>query len=321
MLRQSPKFLGLLRRFAAADGGNVAILFTIALVPILSFVGAAIDYSRANMARSSMQAALDSASLMVAKDLSAGTITTSQVSAKAQAYFNALYTNKEATGISVAATYTVGTSSTGSTVQINATGSIATDFMKVVGFPNMGFNASSTATWGTQLLRVALVLDNTGSMASAGKIGALQSASKSLVTQLSGLAKNNGDVYISVVPFEVDVNVGTSNSGASWLRWDLYDTALTNSRGSTYCSSGNALSSPTWAQCIGHGYTWSHSSPSATKSQWNGCVTDRDQSNDVSSTAPSSQATNFIADQDPGCPAAAVLPLTYNWTTVNSTID
>ena len=46
-------------------------------------------------------------------------------------------------------------------------------------------------------------------------------AAKNLVTQLSGLAKNNGDVYISVVPFEVDVNVGTSNSGASWLRWDL----------------------------------------------------------------------------------------------------
>jgi Flp pilus assembly protein TadG len=320
MLRQSPKFLGLLRRFAVANGGNVAILFTIALVPIISFVGAAIDYSRANMARSSMQAALDSASLMVSKDLSAGTITTAQVSAKAQAYFNALYTNKETSGITVAATYTVGTSSTGSTVQINASGAIATDFMKVVGFPNMGFSASSTATWGTQLLRVALVLDNTGSMASSGKIGALQSAAKSLVTQLSGLAKNNGDVYISVVPFEVDVNVGTSNSGASWLRWDLYDTALNDSRGNTYCSSGNSLSSPTLAQCKGHGYTWSHT-PTTTKSQWNGCVTDRDQSNDVSSTAPSSQSTNFPADQDSGCPAATVLPLTYNWTNVNSTID
>jgi hypothetical protein len=59
-----------------------------------------------------------------------------------------------------------------------------------VGFPNMGFVASSTATWGTQLLRVALVLDNTGSMAQSGKIGALQSAAKNLVTQLSGRAKN-----------------------------------------------------------------------------------------------------------------------------------
>jgi Flp pilus assembly protein TadG len=314
MSRQSPKFLGLLRRFAGATDGNVAIIFTIVLVPLIAFVGSAVDYSRANMARSAMQAALDSASLMVSKDLSAGTITTAQVSAKAQAYFTALYTNKEASGITISSTYTVGSGNTASTVQINASGSITTDFMKLVGFPNMGFSASSTATWGTQLLRVALVLDNTGSMAQSGKIGALQSAAKNLVTQLSGLAKNNGDVYISVVPFEVDVNVGTSNSGASWLRWDLYDSTF----GSTYCS--GALSEPTMAQCKGHGYTWSHT-PSTNKSKWNGCVTDRDLSNDVTSTAPSSQSTDFPADQDASCPAATVLPLTTNWTNVNSTID
>ena len=320
MSRQSPKLLGLLRRFAGATDGNVALIFGIVVVPLIAFVGAAVDYSRANMARSAMQAALDSASLMVSKDLSAGTISTAQVSAKAQAYFTALYTNKEASGITVSSTYTVGTGTTGSTVQINASGSITTDFIKLVGFPNMGFSASSTATWGTQLLRVALVLDNTGSMAQSGKIGALQSAAKSLVSQLSALAKNDGDVYISVVPFEVDVNVGTTNSGASWLRWDLYDSQLTNSRGNTYCSSGTALSEPTLAQCKGHGYTWSHT-PSTNKSNWNGCVTDRDQSNDVSSTAPSSQSTEFPADQDSGCPAATILPLTYNWTNVNSTID
>ncbi len=62
-------------------------------VPIISFVGAAVDYTRANSARSSMQAALDSTALMLAKDLHEGTITTSQITAKAQAYFRALYTN------------------------------------------------------------------------------------------------------------------------------------------------------------------------------------------------------------------------------------
>lgn len=320
MSRQLPNCLGLLRRFAGATDGNIAIIFAIALVPLISFIGAAIDYSRANMARSSMQAALDSAALMVSKDLSAGTITTAQISAKAQAYFNALYTNKEATGITVTASYTVGSGTAGSTVQINASGQIATDFMKVVGFPNMDFSTSSTATWGTQLLRVALVLDNTGSMASSNKIGALQSAAKNLVSQLSALAKNDGDVYISVIPFEVDVNVGTANVGASWLRWDMYDSKLYDSRGNTYCSSGYALSHPTLAQCKGHGYTWSHT-PSTNTSQWNGCVTDRDQSNDVSSAAPSSQSTYFMADQDSGCPAATILPLTTNWTAVNNTIN
>ena len=56
-------------RFAGANQGNIAVLFAIAAVPIISFVGAAIDYTRANAARSAMQAALDSTALMLGKDL------------------------------------------------------------------------------------------------------------------------------------------------------------------------------------------------------------------------------------------------------------
>ena len=42
-------------------------------------------------------------------------------------------------------------------------------------------------------------------------MAAMQTAAKSLVDQLSALAKTNGDVYISIVPFAKDVNVGASN--------------------------------------------------------------------------------------------------------------
>jgi Flp pilus assembly protein TadG len=310
-----------LRRFTRASEGNVAIIFAIALVPLLACVGAAVDYSRANKARTAMQAALDSTALMVAKDLSAGVITTSQINATAQKYFTALYTDKEAQSISVNATYTQSSGSTGSTVQVNGSASIPTDFMRIAGFPNINFDGSSTTTWGANLLRVALVLDNTGSMADHNKIGALQTAAKSLVSQLSGMARNNGDVYISVVPFEIDVNVGTTNSNASWLRWDLWDpknypNAMFPYQ--TYCSQGNWM---TKAQCLGHGYNWSHNAGSPSHSQWNGCVTDRDQSNDVNSAAPAATATYFPADQDQNCPAAQILPLTYDWTQVNNTIN
>jgi len=143
-------------------------VFAIALVPVISFVGAAIDYTRANSARSSMQAALDSTALMLSKDLSEGTITTSQVSAKAQAYFTALYTNKDATRTApVTATYTAN-SSMGSTILVNGSGAVTTDFLKVAGFPNINFNTSSTSAWGNVRMRVAMALDNTGSMADDG---------------------------------------------------------------------------------------------------------------------------------------------------------
>jgi Flp pilus assembly protein TadG len=94
------------RRFAGANDGNIAILFGIAVIPIISFVGAAVDYTRAVSARSSMQAALDSTALMLAKDLTEGTINTSQISTKADLYFKALYTNNEARSVAITATYT-----------------------------------------------------------------------------------------------------------------------------------------------------------------------------------------------------------------------
>ena len=75
-----------LGRFPRADQGNIAVIFAIALVPIISFVGAAIDYTRANSARSSMQAALDSTALMLAKDLTDGNITSDGVNANDRAF-------------------------------------------------------------------------------------------------------------------------------------------------------------------------------------------------------------------------------------------
>jgi Flp pilus assembly protein TadG len=139
-------------RFASANEGNIAVIFGIAILPILGFVGAAIDYSRASMARSSMQGAMDSTVLMLSSDLTQGLITTSQINTKAQAYFSALYSNRQAQSISISATYTPATPSTGATIQINGSGSIPTDFMRMVGLPNMSFNSTSTTTWGTSKL-------------------------------------------------------------------------------------------------------------------------------------------------------------------------
>jgi Flp pilus assembly protein TadG len=206
-------------RFAGANQGNIAVIFAIALVPVISFVGAAIDYSRANSARSSMQAALDSTALMLSKDLSTGAITPAQVSTKAQAYFTALYTNPDAQSVAINAVYTADNGNLGSTIQVNGSGAVTTDFMKVAGFPNLNFNTSSTTAWGNVRMRVAMALDNTGSMNDDGKIGALRTASTNLVTQLSALAKNPGDVYISIIPFAKVVNFGSSNSGQTWIDW------------------------------------------------------------------------------------------------------
>ena len=223
------------KRFIGAKAGNVAVTFAIAGIPVISFVGAAIDYSRANMARSSMQAALDSTALMLSKDLSSGKINSSQIQTQASAYFTALYTNKDATATglpsqpSVTATYTANNGNLGNTIALTGNGMINTDFMKVIGllvpgsnFAQMSFSTTSTTAWGNVKMRVALVLDNTGSMAQNNKLVALKNAvagTGGLIDQLSGLAQNNGDVYISVIPFAKVVNAGSSNYASSWIDW------------------------------------------------------------------------------------------------------
>ena len=57
-----------LREFQAANGANVTVTFALALVPIVGFTGAAVDYSRANSIKAAMQAAADTTALMLSRD-------------------------------------------------------------------------------------------------------------------------------------------------------------------------------------------------------------------------------------------------------------
>ena len=311
--------------FAGADRGNIAVLFAITLVPILSFVGAAIDYTRANAARTSMQAALDSTALMLAKDLADGTIKTSEINTKAQAYFTALFNNKEAKSVAVTATYTASTSQ-GSTIVMTGNGKITTDFMKVAGFPDISFNTGSTAAWGNVRMRVAMVLDNTGSMADDGKMPAMQNAAKSLVDQLSALSKNPGDMYISVVPFSRDVNVGSSNYSQSWIDWSVWD-ADTNTNTFGTCSKSGITTRSSCTNSTNKG-TWTPD-----RSKWTGCVTDRTQDYDTKNTTPSAgnaptlfPADEYISGSEKYCKTGndpylqPVVPLTDTWATVKNSI-
>ncbi|MEH2477044.1 Flp pilus assembly protein TadG [Nitrobacteraceae bacterium AZCC 2146] len=284
-----------LARFARAERGNIAATFAIVLVPLLAFVGAAVDYSRAYNARTSMQGALDSAALMVSKDLASGIIKQSDVSAKAQSYFNALYTNKEATGVTIDATYAKD-SQGASTILVNGTGSLPTQFMKVIGMPTLGFNTSSTATWGTTRLRVAMALDVTGSMDDNGKLPAMKTAAKQLIDTLKASATSTADVYISIIPFNQMVNVGTGNKGASWLDWD------------TDYGSCNKSTYTTKSACVAAGKNWTANNVS----NWQGCVTDRDKTAnyDTLKDAPTTATpgTLFLAKKYTDC-SSSILPM------------
>jgi len=208
----------LVRQFRTDARGNVAIIFALVSIPLVALVGAAVDYTRASSARTALQTALDSAALMISKD--AASLTASQITTRARQYVDSLYLAADAPIQTFSATYTPNSGS-GASILLTAGGNIPTYFMKVLGnnFSTLPINSSSTTKWGSTRMRVALVLDNTGSMAQNGKMAALQKAATDMITQLSSFNTTNGDVYISIVPFAKDVNAGSSSSSANWINW------------------------------------------------------------------------------------------------------
>src|SRR3954464_14277187 len=99
-------FSQLRQRIAAlrtANSANVTVTFALATIPIVGFVGAAVDYSHANSVKTALQAAADSTALMLSK--TAATMTSAQLQTQANSYFTALFTRPEATGLQINATY------------------------------------------------------------------------------------------------------------------------------------------------------------------------------------------------------------------------
>jgi len=294
----------LFQRFLDDQSASVLPLLAVAAIPVVGLIGASVDYSRAAAVQTAMQAAVDSTSLALAKD--AASQSAAQLTTNAQAYFNAVFTRTDAAAPNVSVSYS---SNGGSQVVVNATSSVNTMFMGIMGFRTLPVSATSTSKWGNNRLRVALVLDNTGSMAQGtptSKISALKTATHNLLGQLQAAASTNGDVYVSIIPFAKDVNVGASNYNADWIDWTDWD-------------SNNGSNVKTGQTCNKWGcqntYTWTP----AAHSTWNGCVMDRDQNYDTLNTAPGTGAL-FPAEQWSSCPAS-LMTQSYDWSALSDKVD
>jgi Mg-chelatase subunit ChlD len=260
-------------------------MFALAIVPIIGLVGAAVDYSRGNAARTAMLAAVDATALMLSKD--AATMTPAQVQSKAIAYFTSQFNRPEVANLQVAAT--VASPQAGSfTLTMTASGNVPTTFTKLLGQTRLDISSSADVKWGIKKLELALVLDNTGSMAQSGKLTQLKAAAHNLLTTLQNAAKQPGDVKVAIVPFDTTVKIGTGYKDQFWIDYTVKNIQ---------------------------------------KNNWTGCVIDRDQSNDVLDTTPvaGSIHTLYPAAQC-GSQLTSMIPLTdildqTGWTNLNNKVD
>jgi len=280
-----------LHAFCSAQRGNVAITFGLAVIPIFGIVGMAVDYSRANSARSAMQAALDSAALMLSKE--AATLTSAQVTQKGSDYFKAVFNRPEALEVQITSTY----DSTAGTLTMTGSAQVDTTVARVLGQTQLPISGLTQVVSGAKKLELALVLDNSGSMNGSNKLDELKSATHQLLDTLKKAAQNPGDVRVAIVPFANYVKIGTAYKTKPWLDWRYMNN---NGGGGDQCG-------------------YDHREDGGSPASWTGCVNDRDQPYDIQDTTPTNDPATWYPALN--CKNAAIQPLTSDWTALNAKVD
>lgn len=216
----------LMTRFAQAKRGNVAIIAALAIIPIVTVAGFALDFQMTVTKKSKVQYAIDGAVLSAVKSLEANK-TKDEVTAEANAYFKEILGLANDTFLDCSPLNMIFAEDNEELeARVHCTND--TTLSKVAGKHYMEFNVSSAATYGQGSLEVAMVLDITGSM-SGTRITALKEASHDFVDIVIQDVQVPFYSKASIVPYSVAVNVGTfadqargavkggkSISGAAW---------------------------------------------------------------------------------------------------------
>jgi Flp pilus assembly protein TadG len=283
-----------LRALRSDERGNVLIMFGFAMVPVIGLTGATIDFSRAATARQVLNAAIDSAALMAARD--AAKLSDAEVRNRVDKWIKANLHGDSAKGFTSA---TLVIDRTARTIAIEAQLKIDTSLTRLIGQETMTIKSNSQSTWGTNTIELALALDNTGSMDSSGKMTALKTAANNLIDIMKDATTETDQIKVSVVPFATQVKISTGFKDEEWLRFDqTKKTCTTDRRGNETCT-----------------YV------PITKSTWTGCVSDRDKPNDVKDNEHViSHDTLYPADFCAQSTLAPIQPLTANWEVLKTAI-
>jgi Flp pilus assembly protein TadG len=209
--------MSMFRRFAADRNGATAAVFGLAIVPVMGLAGAAIDYGRASANKAQLQQAVDAAAIGLVRDATGAN--QHQLEKRGRQIVTTLL--EDARGFS---TDTVTVTRSAKTIRVAASGQVKTAVMGIMGFGALTIASEAEAAWGTPGIELALVLDNTGSMAETPhgkrKIDELKKAAAGLLKDLRTVARGQDTVKVSIVPFDTEVRLDPKYRNADWLRFD-----------------------------------------------------------------------------------------------------
>ncbi len=199
------------KNFVCNERGVVAVIFGIAAIPIVGMVGASMDYSRAANVQSQLQDALDGAILTAAHERQ---LSDTQLEAAIRTQIEVMVSGAHGAD---ALTLLINRSPDEETLmEISATMKVDTTILEIMGISEIEVGADAAVGVDFQSLEVALVLDNTGSMRSSGRIASLREAASDFVDVVTDDGQSD-NVLISLVPYTAQVNIGNTTTMEQYL--------------------------------------------------------------------------------------------------------
>ncbi len=206
-----------LAQFRSDERGVTAVLFGIMFAVLFLMAAMVVDVTRATSEKSREQHAIDAAALAASNYLGVGD------DSEQDAAGNTVATRffQENMGAGSTAQITVDLDQEAGRVTAQSHNDFGTTLIKGVLQDSVRRNslqigASSTVVKGSGTIEVAMVLDNSGSMAGS-KIADLKTAASDLVGIVFTGASGSQDVKVGVVPFAASVNVGANYRGSDWI--------------------------------------------------------------------------------------------------------
>jgi Flp pilus assembly protein TadG len=192
--------------FQRDRSGNVAMMWALMGTVLIGLVGLTVDFTRAQAIRNAMQNAADGAALVAERS---SNLSMDARTAAARAFFDAEVGDMVGANV----TFEVSQLVEGGH-RVVARAPMPVSLARIISNNDwtIGVEAEAQAN-ASPPIEVALVLDNTGSM--ANDMGALRSAASSLATDL--LSLDGDSVKVALVPFVAQVNIGNDQSHLAWM--------------------------------------------------------------------------------------------------------
>ena len=224
IMRLRSQLVAGLRGLFQGRSGNFAVMAAILALPLLGAAGLAIDYTNMLSIKTKLSDSLDAAAFEAAK-LYTRNASREDIQSNAGSVFAANMGGAAGQGSYMFSYDGVSDDNGSKVIKVDATVRYDPVFLPVLWNtlawtkPRLQIRRSSEVSLATSTVEVALVLDNSGSMA-GGKLASLKEAAGQLVDDLFSSATRGTDgppVQMSIVPFAASVNVGASNESAAWM--------------------------------------------------------------------------------------------------------